>query len=283
MALINKTGITNGGTIEAEHITRAIDALSGVGTDSIIASGSFTGALTGTASFATTASFALNAGGSGIGFPFTGSARITGSLIVTGSATITNAVTASGGAFLRNAVNVSGSVYMSDTGVGSVLQVTGSSTTYITSNILTVISIEYDLNTEWYSGNLVYGDCGTINTSQQAVFLKTSGEWEPIDTSTYDPDFCPMLGICLERNVNGVIILDGFLKATASGSVGTAPLIYGTLQKGLAVWVDESTVGRLTTTIPTGGQAIRMGYIYEYTTSTKPIILRIDPTWVRTI
>jgi hypothetical protein len=47
MAVINKTGITNGGTIQAEHITRAIDALSGVGTDTIIASGSFSGSLIG--------------------------------------------------------------------------------------------------------------------------------------------------------------------------------------------------------------------------------------------
>jgi hypothetical protein len=60
MALINKTGITAGGTIQAEHITRAIDALSGVGTDSVIASGSFTGALSGTASFATSASRAVS-------------------------------------------------------------------------------------------------------------------------------------------------------------------------------------------------------------------------------
>jgi hypothetical protein len=51
MAIINKTGITNGGTIQAEHVTRAIDALSGVGTDTIIATGSFSGSLTGTASF----------------------------------------------------------------------------------------------------------------------------------------------------------------------------------------------------------------------------------------
>ena len=69
MALLNKTGITNGGTIQAEHVTRTIDALTGVSTDTIIATGSFTGsfigALTGTASFATTASFALNAIGSG--------------------------------------------------------------------------------------------------------------------------------------------------------------------------------------------------------------------------
>jgi hypothetical protein len=48
MAIINKTGITTGGTIQAEHVTRTIDALSGVSTDTIIASGSFTGSLTGT-------------------------------------------------------------------------------------------------------------------------------------------------------------------------------------------------------------------------------------------
>jgi len=47
MALINKTGITTGGTVQAEHVTRAIDALSGVGTDSIQATGSFSGSLTG--------------------------------------------------------------------------------------------------------------------------------------------------------------------------------------------------------------------------------------------
>lgn len=59
MAIINKTGITNGGTIQSEHITRAIDALSGVSADSIVA----TGSLLGTASFALTASYAMNAAG----------------------------------------------------------------------------------------------------------------------------------------------------------------------------------------------------------------------------
>jgi len=47
MAIINKTGITNGGTVQAEHVTRAIDALSGVGTDTIVATGSFSGSLNG--------------------------------------------------------------------------------------------------------------------------------------------------------------------------------------------------------------------------------------------
>jgi hypothetical protein len=88
MAILNKTGITDGGTIQSEHITRAIDALTGVSTDTIIATGSFTGSLNGsligTASFATTASYALNAGG-GSSFPFVGVAVITGSLIISGS------------------------------------------------------------------------------------------------------------------------------------------------------------------------------------------------------
>ena len=59
MALINKTGITNGGTVQAEHVTRAIDALSGGSTDSV----SITGSLMGSSSYAVTASYALNGGG----------------------------------------------------------------------------------------------------------------------------------------------------------------------------------------------------------------------------
>jgi len=111
MAIINKTGITNGGTIQAEHVTRAIDALSGGSTDTIVATGSFSGSLTGvatSASFATTASFALNAGGgSGVGFPFTGSARITGSLAVTGSLNVQNSLIASSSYLSITATNSS--------------------------------------------------------------------------------------------------------------------------------------------------------------------------------
>ena len=76
MAIINKTGITNGGTIQAEHVTRAIDALSGGSTDSIVATGSFSGSFKGDGS---------QLSGVSAGFPYTGSARITGSLVVTGS------------------------------------------------------------------------------------------------------------------------------------------------------------------------------------------------------
>lgn len=64
MAILNKTGITDGSTIQSEHVTRTIDALTGVSTDTIVATGSFTGSfkgpLTGTASFATSASRAVS-------------------------------------------------------------------------------------------------------------------------------------------------------------------------------------------------------------------------------
>jgi hypothetical protein len=46
MAILNKTGITNGGTIQSEHITRVIDALTGVSTDSLVLTGSLQGSAT---------------------------------------------------------------------------------------------------------------------------------------------------------------------------------------------------------------------------------------------
>jgi len=140
MATISRTGISDGGTIQPAHITNIIDALDGTSaTTTVVATGSFTGSLigelTGTASFATTAlsasyaanvpvtasyaltamsssyavtaSYAENAGGSGTGFPFTGSAIISGSLSITGSA-VTGV----------NALAVQGSVYVDNTVTG---------------------------------------------------------------------------------------------------------------------------------------------------------------------
>ena len=116
MAIINKTGITDGGTIQAEHVTRAIDALSGGSTDSVVATGSFTGSFTGTltglASQATAinmnaatedASYYIasvkNATGIQVAFtdtnlrfnPNTNTLTLTGSLTTSGSLTMTAA------------------------------------------------------------------------------------------------------------------------------------------------------------------------------------------------
>lgn len=70
MATISKTGIQDGLTSKAEHITRIIDALDGTATTEVVATGSFTGSFDGnhtgtitSASYAVTASYAENAGG----------------------------------------------------------------------------------------------------------------------------------------------------------------------------------------------------------------------------
>lgn len=87
MAKIPKSGISNFQTIQASHITNIIEALDGTGSYDIDATGSFTGSFEGNATGSFTGSFEGN--GSGLTevdpFPYTGSAIISGSLLVTGS------------------------------------------------------------------------------------------------------------------------------------------------------------------------------------------------------
>lgn len=146
MGTISRTGITDGGAIQPTHITNIIDALDGTSTTTtVVASGSFSGSLTGLAttatsasyavtalsasyaanvpatasyalaalssSYAVTASYALNAGGSGTGFPFTGSAQVTGSMGITGSLRI-------GTANNQYALLVTGSTFTSGSFIG---------------------------------------------------------------------------------------------------------------------------------------------------------------------
>ena len=151
MGTISRSGISGGGTIQSTHVTNIIDALDGTSaTTTVIATGSFSGslvgALTGTASFATTAlsasyaanvpltasyaltalsssyavtaSFALNAGGgTGVGFPFTGSAQVTGSMGITGSLAVSGSLTI-GTAYNQNALLVTGSTFTSGSLIG---------------------------------------------------------------------------------------------------------------------------------------------------------------------
>ena len=138
MATINRTGITNGDVLDASHITNIIDALDGTSaTTTVIASGSFSGSLTGHAtsattattasyvlqavssSFATTASYALNAAG-GSGFPYTGSALISGSLEVTkGLLRVSGSAVITGSLLVRGNTNLTGSDIKIDGGTDS--------------------------------------------------------------------------------------------------------------------------------------------------------------------
>lgn len=180
MAIINKTGITEGGTIQAEHVTRAIDALSGGSTDTIVATGSFSGSFKGdgtnltgivattaatasyvlnavSSSYATTASFALNAGGAG--FPFTGSARITGSLGITGSFDVSGSLNVS-----SNQTTINTAVTINNSAV-----VNGSFTVpsaYATSFRSPVVSLN---NSSTFTESALEYDAGTIFIVDRSV------------------------------------------------------------------------------------------------------------------
>lgn len=110
MATISRTGIAGGSTISPTHITNIIDALDGTSiTTTVVASGSFSGSLTGnatsatSASYATTASYVANASS----FPFTGSAQITGSMGITGSLNVSGSARVVGTTTLTGSINVS--------------------------------------------------------------------------------------------------------------------------------------------------------------------------------
>jgi hypothetical protein len=97
----------------ASYATFAANGGGSVDTGSLLTTASFnsytsstTSQFAGTASFATTASFALNAGGAG--FPFTGNAVITGSLVVSGSSNGFSGITGSlqgTASWANNAIN----------------------------------------------------------------------------------------------------------------------------------------------------------------------------------
>lgn len=82
---------TSASSVHYNHVTNKptlVSSSTQINTGSFTGSftGIFTGNLTGTSSNAVTASYALNAsGGTGVGFPFSGSAVITGSLLVSSS------------------------------------------------------------------------------------------------------------------------------------------------------------------------------------------------------
>jgi len=98
MATISKTGIGTGGIVQAEHLTRIIDALNESGSAEIIATGSFSGSFTGdgsglisviSSSFATTSSYALNTDTNPGIFSLTGSVQsTTNDIVITGSLTV---------------------------------------------------------------------------------------------------------------------------------------------------------------------------------------------------
>ena len=103
MATISKTGIQDGLTSKAAHLTRIIDALDGTATTEVVATGSFTGSFIGDGSALT------GIGGSSGIFLETGSyyattnnLQITGSLVVTSNITASGNISSSGNVLAEN-------------------------------------------------------------------------------------------------------------------------------------------------------------------------------------
>ena len=83
MAILNSSNIVNNNVIQTNDLLQLYNALNYTTTATPFLA-EISGSLLGTASYCTTASFALNGGG-GAAFPFTGDAVITGSLGISGS------------------------------------------------------------------------------------------------------------------------------------------------------------------------------------------------------
>jgi hypothetical protein len=88
-------------------------------------SGSFTGSLLGSASYALTASYALN-GGTGFAFPFSGSAIVSGSLTTIGSQQVSGSL------------GLTGSIYIGSTATNNILITTAAGSSYFLNEAITV-------------------------------------------------------------------------------------------------------------------------------------------------
>ena len=107
MAKISRTGITNGQTLDASHITNIIDALDGTSTTTTVVAtgsfsgsfvGSFSGSINGTISSTTSASYALTS---------SHAARATSASFATAATTSISASIATTASFVLNAVSSS--------------------------------------------------------------------------------------------------------------------------------------------------------------------------------
>jgi hypothetical protein len=143
-------------------------------TGSLIVLSGITGSLFGTASQALTASYLLG-GGSGVGFPFTGSAQITGSLGVTGSLNVTLGITASLFGTASQAVTASYALYAAGGSASSIL--------FQTASAATTWSFNHFLQTQ-YPVFTIYDNTNSVIIPQRIHAVDTSSALIYFSTAT---------------------------------------------------------------------------------------------------
>ena len=276
MAIINKTGISNGGTIQAEHVTRVIDALSGVSTDTVVATGSFSGSFKGDGS---------QLSGVTSGFPYTGSAQITGSLIVTGSVTVTTgSVTFRNGLVTSGSNQFDGSVTITDD-----VMITGSLTYYYASG--SIDGLLGKPSTFFAYGEIIAGNTSNASANScSAVYLTTGSVWDNIDQMGYDLSTFPLMGVALNNSSNGSVLLSGYITGFKVGGTpsGGIPIQDDTtIRVGQSVFVQDSSIGLYSTANPqnvTGGPVLQIGHvIHRDTTRPDKYVIKVNPRWLYTV
>jgi hypothetical protein len=290
MAIINKTGITNGGTIQAEHVTRAIDALSGGSSDTIVATGSFTGSFMGdgasltgiVATTAATASYVLNSVSSS--FSTTASFATSASRAVSSSFATTASFAPQFFTF------VTGSNYTNTLENNIDLAITGTLSTYAQAGQKGFQRFVNVSNTLGVWGDIISGDTSLVAGNYEVVYMNTGQKWVAVDQNVYDDVNQPLLGIALDGKSSGTVLLSGYITAYVSGSLSGSgiPIDPGaTPRLGYTVWVEEgSASGSIGVAQPSSGAIINVGHIIESgstTATSQNRLLRINPRYISTI
>jgi hypothetical protein len=241
MAYISKTGITNTSTIDAEHITRIIDALDGTAATEVSASGQFDGSHSG--------SFSGSFIGDGTNITgvtaewdgtHNGNANITGSLTVTGEVIAENRLV---GSIVRSATNLTLEA-LTVTASAAALLVTG---TVSGSNLSGTNTGDQDLSSYAQTANVVANSATASFTtnSETASFAITGSDvlfgnitgsdvsasanilGDRIFATTYISSRrieSPTLVIAVQDNMNvsGQITASGHISCSSAQSIMTA-------------------------------------------------------------
>lgn len=211
MAIISKSGIGTGNTIQAEHITRIIDALNGTGSAEVVATGSFTGSFNGSADIWTvqdltvfgtasinyfetiyeTSSIIYQSGSTKFGNSADDTHQFTGSVFIDGDTQILGNTTATGsfsGSFVGDGSGLDGVVattlFALSEGSGiSAFTFDGSSTQTI--NISGSVGLTTDTITKWtgaafadtsITDNGAVVDINSDTTITGSVNIRTTGD-----------------------------------------------------------------------------------------------------------
>lgn len=241
MATISRSGIAASSTISATHITNIIDALDGIGVTTIVATGSFSGSLTGvasTATLATKASTLSQGGGNGAAMTFNTTlpggqptyvwgtnngtdvyiynpsvfsvASATSASYVANAATATNATNASnvpysGISSKPAGISVDGGVSVVDANI--VADGTG---TFITSASLLASGRFYSVSAK---------------TDPIIILLDNSGGTTGIEFTFFGKDVNYPITFVSSSNADKIISENGYLSMYGTGSAVTAKLI----------------------------------------------------------